>query len=92
MLLEILDVLDSDRTYRNTSPYGEPRLGARGLYPATGGASTAPEQAALLWVLNQSDGAHSLLDIATRSGLPFESVARAAGALVDVDLLEELHP
>jgi len=90
VLLEIVDVLDADVAYRNTSPYGEPRLGARGLYPATGGAGTAPEQAALLWVLNLSDGRHSLLDIATRSGLPFAAVAHAAQALVGVDLLEEL--
>ena len=33
---------------------------------------------AMLWVLNLSDGDHSLLDIAERSGLPFDAVADAA--------------
>ena len=36
---------------------------------------------AMLWVLNLSDGAHSLLDIAERSKLPFEIVLRAARLL-----------
>jgi aminopeptidase-like protein len=91
-LLAIVDVFDADVRYRNTSPYGEPRLGARGLYPSTGGAGTGPDQAALLWVLNLSDGAHSLFDVAARSGLPFAALAHAADALVGVGLLEELDP
>ena len=91
-LLEIVDVLDADVTYHNTCPYGEPRLGARGLYPSTGGGGTGPDQAALLWVLNLSDGANSLFDVAARSGLPFAALARAADALVEVGLLEELVP
>jgi aminopeptidase-like protein len=47
---------------------------------------------ALLWVLNLSDGAHSLFEVAARSGLPFAAVAHAAEALVGVGLLEELDP
>jgi aminopeptidase-like protein len=40
-----------------------------------------------LWVLNQSDGTRSLLDIAERSGLPFPAIRRAAEALLQADLL-----
>ena len=65
---------------------------ARGLYPSTGGAGTGPDQAALLWVLNLSDGAHSLFDVAARSGLPFAALAHAAHSLVGAGLLEELDP
>jgi aminopeptidase-like protein len=36
---------------------------------------------AMLWVLNLSDGARSLLDIAERSKLPFEIVLSAARKL-----------
>jgi aminopeptidase-like protein len=43
---------------------------------------------ALLWVLNYSDGQHTLLDIADRSGLPFTIVRRAANALAATDLLK----
>jgi len=39
-------------------------------------------------VLNLSDGDHGLLDIAERSGLPFDVVADAARALCDATLLE----
>jgi aminopeptidase-like protein len=42
---------------------------------------------AMLWVLNLSDGRHSLLDIAERSKLAFSVVRAAAGALEAVDLL-----
>jgi aminopeptidase-like protein len=41
----------------------------------------------MLWVLNQSDGSHSLLDIARRSGLPFEQLRVAAEALSRAGLL-----
>ena len=35
-LLEIIDVLENNATYTNLSPYGEPQLGKRGIYPAMG--------------------------------------------------------
>ncbi|MEO5574993.1 MAG: DUF4910 domain-containing protein [Gaiellaceae bacterium] len=89
-LLAFVDVLERDRTFVNLSPKGEPQLGRRGLYSATGGAPRQEGfELALLWVLNQSDGQHSLLDIAARSGLAFSTVADAADALTDVGLLAE---
>jgi aminopeptidase-like protein len=87
--LEILDVLEHDRTYRNLSPKGEPQLGKRGLYRGLGGADPGTEQLAILWVLNQSDGSHTLLDIAERSGLAFSDVRRASAALLEAGLLAE---
>jgi aminopeptidase-like protein len=39
-------------------------------------------------VLNFSDGRHSLLDIAERSGLPFASLREAADALSAAALLD----
>ena len=42
---------------------------------------------ALLWVLNLSDGRHTLLDIAERSSVPFRVILKAAKALEGVDLL-----
>jgi aminopeptidase-like protein len=89
--LVVLDVLERDRTYRSRNPYGEPQLGRRGLYrEISTGAPRADEasQRALLWVLNQSDGTNSLLDVAERAGLPFAVVAEAADALLDAELLE----
>jgi len=48
------------------------------------------QETAMLWVLNQSDGEHSLLDIAERSGLAFETVHEAAGRLLRYGLLKEV--
>jgi aminopeptidase-like protein len=83
--LAILTVLEKNATYTNLSPKGEPQLGKRELY-ATGGAGEL-DRMALLWVLNQSDGRHSLLDIAERAGLAFGPIQRAADALRDHRLL-----
>jgi len=89
--LEILDVLERDRTYVSRSPYGEPQLGRRGLYrEISAGVPRAEEsfQRALMWVLNQADGTRSLLETAERAQLPFDLVAEAANALVDAELLQ----
>ncbi len=83
----ILDVLEQNRRYRNLNPYCEPQLGRRNLYRSTGGESIGEEINARLWVLNFSDGNHSLLDIADRSGLPFAVINDAAALLFQNDLL-----
>ena len=79
-----------DRRYRNLEPFGEPQLGRRGLYGGLGGAGRKDREIAMLWVLNQSDGENSLLDIAERSEMPVEVVAEAADALREAGLLEEV--
>jgi aminopeptidase-like protein len=89
-VLEIVDVLETNRRYLNRNPKGEPQLGKRGLYrTVAGGTST---EGALLWVLNLSDGEHTLLDISDRSGLPYRAIREAAETLVEHDLLEEAKP
>lgn len=86
---EACAVLDRNRRYVNLSPYGEPQLGRRGLYDSLGGRSDAQQaQMAMLWVLSLSDGEHGLLDIAERSGLPFDTVAVAADALHGAGLIK----
>lgn len=86
--LRIFEVLEADGAYVNLAPDGEPQLGKRGLYRAMGGQQQIPErQLALLWVLNQSDGKHTLLDIAERAKLPFRIIANAAADLEGVGLL-----
>jgi aminopeptidase-like protein len=84
----VFALLERDGIFLNLSPKGEPQLGRRGLYAAIGGRSDGQDfQMAMLWVLNLSDGAHSLLDIAERAALPFALIADAAEALVAHDLL-----
>ena len=86
----ILNVLENNRTYRNQNPYCEPQLGKRNLYRSTGGNSIGEEINARLWMLNFSDGAHSVLDIAERSGLPFSTIYDAAKLLIEGGLLSEI--
>jgi aminopeptidase-like protein len=88
LALSALRVLEDNDTFVNLNPKCEPQLGRRGLYGSLGGGQeTARSQLALLWVLNLSDGEHSLLDVAERSGLPFELLVDAASALLDAGLL-----
>ncbi len=83
----IFDLLESNRRFKNLAPFGEPQLGRRGLYPSMGGISPEKELHARLWTLNLSDGNHSLLDIAERSGLPFDIVCESAELLFQKGLL-----
>ena len=84
---EIIGVLEKNWRYRNLSPYCEPQLGKRNLYRSTGGEAIGVEMNARLWVLNLSDGGHSLLDIAERSGLKFSTICDAAELLHQNGLL-----
>ena len=90
LLQRILGIVDCDRTMRNVEPFGEPQLGSRGLYHALGGTDIADAQLAMLWVLNQSDGATGLLDIAERSGIAFDSIVDTAAVLERHGLLAEV--
>lgn len=87
--LAVLETLERNRTYLNLNPKCEPQLGKRGLYRAIG-ATGASREMALLWVLNLSDGSHSLLDISRRSKLPFAAIRDAALALHDHGLLQPI--
>ena len=82
MIAETIDIIENDVVYRNSMPKCEPQLGKRGLYGAIGGDKNAAEaNMAMLWILNLSDGEHSLLDIAERAGSSFAVVRRTAEQL-----------
>jgi len=83
-LVSVLAVLEGDKTYANQSPKGEPQLGKRGLMQDA-------KSLGLWWILNLSDGQHSLLDIAERSGLAFEKIEEGARALTACGLLREVE-
>ena len=84
----IFEVLEGNTIYVNQVGKGEPQLGRRGLYRKLGGYSNIEQQQlAMLWVLNQSDGQNSLLDIAELAELPFAVIQNAANDLVNADIL-----
>jgi len=91
LLLTIFNLIEKNKIYLNLSPYGEPQLGKRGLFRKVGGASkTKDYEMALLWVLNQSDGYHSLSFISERSGLDAQIINKAVESLVDAGLIKEI--
>lgn len=82
IIWDVLQVLENDENFINQNPHCEPQLGKRGLYDSIG-----DKELAMLWVLNLSDGDHSLLDIAERSGLGFGAIHGAAKLLLEHNLL-----
>jgi aminopeptidase-like protein len=84
-----VSLIEQDARYVNLCPKGEPRLGKRGLYGPMGGQSPAAREEAMLWLLSQSDGSNSLLDVARRSGIAFGIIREAAHALEKAGLLEK---
>ena len=88
VIAETLDVIENDAVYCNTMPKCEPQLGKRGLYAAVGGdKDAAAANMAMLWILNLSDGMHSLFDIAERADLPFTLICSTARQLQQYGLL-----
>lgn len=86
-LLDVFHVLENNGAYLSQNPKCEPQLGKRGLY--RGYPENGIDETAVLWVLNLSDGNHTLLDIAERSGVSFATIRNAANELLARDLLRE---
>ena len=88
--LAVFRVLEGNHRYLNLNPKCEPHLGRRGLYRVMGGHRDEKlQETAMLWVLNQSDGKNSLLDIAEKSGLAFDVIKESADLLFEHKLLAE---
>jgi aminopeptidase-like protein len=91
--LSVLRILEGEARFQNQNPRCEPQLGKRGLYRALGGMSNASQmEMAMLWVLNLSDGKHTLLDIAERAKLAFDEIHEAAKRLTECELLKPIPP
>jgi aminopeptidase-like protein len=90
VFLKIVEHIEADRFYVNLFPKGEPQLGKRGLYDAVGGSNESKNlQLAFLWILNYSDGIHSLTEISMLSGIEVDTITKAAGMLLEKGLLRE---
>jgi aminopeptidase-like protein len=88
--IDVLNMIENNRKYFNKNPKCEPQLGKRGIYKLIGGHTDSQNfQLAMFWVLNLSDGSHTLLDIRNRSGLNFALIKESADALLAHGLLEE---
>jgi len=88
LVAQVLEILETSWYPVSTAPYCEPQLGRRGLYNAMGGDNERIErQMAMLWILNQADGEHSLLDIAERSGIDYSRIREVAELLNEHELI-----
>lgn len=87
--LTVIFILENNHSYINLNPKCEPQLGKRGLYKHIGGQKVNDQlKQSILWVLNLSDGNHSLLDISNISGLQFDLIKNAADVLLQSNLLK----
>lgn len=90
-LLAVTEEIESAEKYLNLNPTCEPQLGKRGLFKKIGGQSDTKDfQMALLWVLNLSDGEHSLKDIAEQACMDNSIIQTAVEALVNANLLKKM--
>lgn len=88
---QVLYIVENNKTYINLSPKCEPQLGKRGLYKAIGAIQREGDwQMAMLWLLNLSDGTNSLLDVAERSGINFQTILAVTALLEEKQLLREI--
>lgn len=87
ILADILDILENNLVYVNAMPKCEPQLGKRGLYAGGGSKDAVAKNLTNLWVLNLTDGTHSVLDIAERANLPFDAIVGSARLLEEHRLL-----
>jgi aminopeptidase-like protein len=88
LLMEILATLELNQKYENLAPFCEPQLARPGLYRTTGGEQIGDRDNAMLWLLNQSDGRNSLLDIAVKSDIPMKTLGACAKELQAAGLLK----
>ncbi|WP_248845872.1 DUF4910 domain-containing protein [Acetobacter senegalensis] len=95
LLADLITIIENSLYPVSTSPYGEPQLGKRGLYPLQHEAlktdkikDDLPDQLGLLWALNLSDGKNSILDIASRAKRSFRSILYAVDILQKAGLLK----
>lgn len=91
----LLEAFELGGRYRNTQPYGEPMLSERDLYPKVNSEQTRGERSTfvddVMWVLNYSDGDHTLVDIAERIGKPVTALEPVVSRLREEGLLQRLE-
>jgi aminopeptidase-like protein len=94
---EELPEIDSknDQVFLNLNPKCEPKLDKIGLYRKVGAGTDNTEDERIrtlmiLWVLNYSDGKHSLRHISLRSGIDFKRIKQTAELLHEKKLLKRI--
>nr|AIF11891.1 aminopeptidase domain-containing protein [uncultured marine thaumarchaeote KM3_53_H02] len=79
----------NDQVFLNLNPKCEPKLDKTGIYRKIGGERDN-DSLTILWVLNFSDGKHSLRHISLRSGIDFKQIKQTAELLHEKKLLKRI--
>ena len=89
---EELHEIDSknDQVFVSLNPKCEPKLDKIGVYRKLGGPALNNDTLTSLWILNYSDGKHSLYDISLRSGINFKQIKQIAELLQKKKLLKQI--
>jgi len=89
---EELPEIDSknDQVFVSLNPKCEPKLDKIGVYRKLGGPALNNDTLTSLWILNYSDGKHSLYDISLRSGINFKQIKQIAELLQKKKLLKQI--
>lgn len=88
--LRLVQVHELNQRYTNLSPWGEPQLSKRSLYPtlgAVGPALVSEERTRIMYLLAYSDGTKDIVDIANLAKQPAWEFASGIEALTDAELL-----
>ncbi|HMP77925.1 MAG TPA: DUF4910 domain-containing protein [Pirellulaceae bacterium] len=88
---DLMQNLQGRDRFLNLRPYGEPKLDRYGLYQGYGQAQDIEFKQAVLWMLNLSDGTHTIDDIVARSGLDVSVLRRAIESLVGCGLIKKIN-
>ena len=82
--------IEADFKYFNTNPFCEPFLSKYGLYSTLGAQMDRSKYIKkVLSILNFSDGQHSLIDIAEKSGFCISDLLDTVKILEEKDLLKK---
>jgi len=94
LYIDLINRLESSRTFERTDPRGEPMLDKRNIYRQMGGSLLPNARMSsldlILWVLFLSDGILTTTDIAQRLNLSTQDVEGTCEELVRHELLREV--
>ena len=84
--------------FQNLNPNCEPQLGRRKLYRNISKSRLVDKnnsenmiELSICWVLNFSDGFHSLKEISKKSNLPLKLIQKTAKLLVEKKLIKKIN-
>ena len=87
----ICERLENLQVYEREDGRGEPFLSNSGFYPTLSGGLDSRERMLAMWVLNYSDGQHSLDWIASQSGFEPSELENVSSRLLESGLIKKVE-